>query len=44
VKQIAMSLIELIFPIISVKIKKWRLQKKFEEGFPGIAEGDEKRL
>lgn len=41
VKQIAMSLIDLIIPMISVKLKKWRLRKKFEEGFPGMAEGEE---
>jgi len=27
--------------MLSVKLKKWRLRKKFEEGFPGMAEGEE---
>jgi len=30
VKQLARGLIDMIVPMISVKIKKWRLRKKFE--------------
>jgi hypothetical protein len=41
VNKIAMSLINLVIPMISVKLKKWRLRKKFDDGFPGMAEGEE---
>jgi hypothetical protein len=39
-----MSTIELIIPIISVKFRKWRLRRKFETGFVGQAQGEEKNL
>jgi hypothetical protein len=44
VKQIAMNAIQLIIPIISVKFRKWRLKRKFEKGFVGEANGEERKL